>query len=378
MQATIASRKTLLALISINALVYLFYVRATPVGSLDFQAFYFAGETAWRAPNHIYDLDHQRLSQREYFGDHYQFLAFFHPPHEIVVFMPFSALPFTASLNAWRVFSLLCLVASGLLLGRAVGVNRITAVMFILAISPVGMCVFLGQDSLLLLLLLCGCFYLLRQERDVAAAFVLSMALFKPQIPVVLALAVLAVGRKKFFAWFAGSGAVLAAASIWFVGRDGVQQMLLAEKFAELHVFRMPTVRGLMVFVAGDHPRLAAAMLAIAVIAMFAVWRQSRSLNFAVGSAICLGSAFALYLHGYDLVVLAIPLALIAQKPQKHDGLIVAVLTCAVLSLILSLLMVSFLLLIPTLALGIMTFRLASRASEAMPVLTAEREYLSY
>jgi alpha-1,2-mannosyltransferase len=372
MQSTTASRKTLLALIAMNALVYLFYVRAIPAGSLDFQAFYYAGETAWRAPNHIYDLDYQRLTHREHFGDQHQFLPFFHPPHEILVFLPFSTLPYAASFNAWRVFSLLCLAASGLLLGRAIGVNRITAVIFILAISEVGECLILGQDSLLLLVLLCGCFYLLKQERDVAAAFVLSMALFKPQIPVVLAVAVLAAGRKKFFAWFAGSGAVLAAASIWFVGRDGVQQMLEGEKLAEHSIATMPTVRGLIAFMVGDHLWLALALLAVALIAMFSAWRRSQSLDFAVGSAICLGSAFTPYILTYDLVVLAIPLTLIAQRPQKHDGLIGAILTSAMFLLIVNLFKASSLLVIPTLALGIMTFRLASPVNELVPLLAAE------
>lgn len=368
----IGTRKTLLLLIAMNALVFLFFLRVLPAASLDFQEFYYAAETAWRAPNHIYDLDYQRLMHWQQFGAQHHFLPFYHPPHEILLFLPFSTLPYSASFNAWRVFSLLCLVGSGLLLGRALGVNRITAVTLVLAIAQVGVCLVLGQDSLLLLVLLCGCFYLLKRERDAAAAFVLAMALFKPQIPVILAVAVLAAGRKKFFAWFAGYGVVLAAASIWFVGREGVQQMLQGEKLGEISLARMPSVRGLIAFVFGDHAWLAFAMLAIAVIAMLGVWRRSQSLEFAVGSAICLSSAFTPYINVYDLVVLAIPLALIAQKPQKHDGLIGAILTCAALLPVLNVYRASSLLVIPTLALGFMTFRLASSASEPVPRLAAE------
>jgi hypothetical protein len=367
-----ASRKTLLILIAMNALVYLFYLIVLPAGSLDFQAFYYAGETAWRAPNQIYDLDHQQLTHLQHFGDQYRFLPFFHPPHEILVFLPFTVLPYAASFIAWRVFSLLCLVGSGLLLGRALGVNRVTAVLFVSAMAQVAVCLVLGQDSLLLLALLCGCFYLLKQERDVAAAFALSMALFKPQIPVILAVAVLAAGRKKFFAWFVAFGGVLAAASIWFVGREGIHQMVQGEKLAEQSLARMTSVRGLIAFVFGDHPWLALAMLAIAVIAMLSVWRRSQSLEFAVGSAICLASAFTPYILAYDLVVLAIPLALITQKPQKHDGLIGAILTNAAMLPVLNIHKASSFLVIPTLALGFLTFRLAYPARQPAPALAAE------
>jgi hypothetical protein len=53
------------------------------------------------------------------------------------------------------------------------------------------------------LLLVCGCFYLLRKDLDLAAALVLALALFKPQLPIILALALFAIGRVKFFVWFA-------------------------------------------------------------------------------------------------------------------------------------------------------------------------------
>jgi hypothetical protein len=368
----IASRKTLLVLISINALAWFYYSTLLRARRLDFQAFYCAGEAARQAPDHIYDLDYQRSREQSHFGDDVWFLAFFHPPHELVVFAPFSLLPYAASLAAWRVFSLLCLVGSGLLLGRALCVNRVTAVLFVSAMAQVGVCLVLGQDSLLLLVLMCGCFNLLKKERDVAAAFVLSMALFKPQLPVILAIALLAFGKKKFFAWFAGTGAVLAAASLWFVGRDGLQQMLQGEKLAEIYVFLMPTVRGLTAFVFADYPRLAFTVLAVAVVAMFSVWRRSHSLEFAVGSAICLGCAFAPYLHMYDHVVLAIPLALIAQKPQKNDALIGAILTSGSVLLLLIIFHAMALPVIPTLALGVMTFRLASPMREPVTELAAE------
>jgi arabinofuranan 3-O-arabinosyltransferase len=358
MSDTIASRKTLLLLISINALVYLFFVR-TVYGTVDFRVFYTAGEIAQRTPSRVYDLAYQRQVELAEFSDTH-FSPYFHPPHELLLFLPLSKLPYAVSLNAWRLLSVLCLALSGILIGKATGLDPLNTALLAASMYPVGLCLFLGQDSLLLLLLVCACFYLLRNEQNLAAALVLSLALFKPQIPVVLAVALLAIGKNRFFAYFAAFGAALAAGSVAFVGREGIRQIITAEKLGENHlgVAAMPTVRGAIAFAAGDHPWLAAAAFVAVLIAMFLVWRKSQSLDFAVSSAICVAGAFTPYLFAYDLVLLGIPLALIAQKPKRHDGMIGALLTSAILLQLLYFLKAPSLLVIPTLALGILTFRL--------------------
>lgn len=372
--AIIANRKTLLILIAINTLVYLVYVRDTPgrvVG--DFRVFYVAGQIADRAPSRIYDLSYQRQVELSEFPEAH-FSPYFHPPHELLLFLPLSKLPYVLSLNTWRLFGLLCLSLSGIFIGKVAGLDPLNTTLLAWSMSPVLLCLFLGQDSFLLLLLVSECFYLLRKEKNVAAALVLSLGLFKPQVPVVVALAGLAVGKRKFFGWFTGFAAVLTSASLVFTGREGVQQIIAAEKMGESHlgVAAMPSVRGTIAFLAGDHPWISWIALAGALIAMFGMWRRSQSLDFAVGSAICVASAFTPYLFAYDLVLLAIPLALIAQKPHKHDGAIGALLTSGLLLLILMLLKATFLLVIPTLALGFMTFRLASPMREPVTELAAE------
>jgi hypothetical protein len=374
MQSIIASRKTLLILIGINALVYLALVRDKPARVVgDFRVFYVAGEIAQRTPSRLYDLAYQRQVELAEFPDTH-FSPYFHPPHELLLFVPLSRLPFVVSFNTWRLLSVLSLALSGILIGKIAGLNPLSTILLVSAMYPVVWCLFLGQDSLLLLLLVCACFCLLREEATMWAALVLSLALFKPQIPAVVALAALAIGRKRFFAWFAAFGAALSAASIAFAGRDGVRQIMAAEKMGESHlgVAAMPSVRGTIAFFAGDHPRLAAIALAGALVAMFALWRRYRSLDFAVSSAICVASAFTPYIFAYDLVLLVIPLALIAQKPQKHDGAVGALLTSGLLLLFLMFFKVTFLLVIPTLALGVTTFRLASPMREPVTELAAE------
>lgn len=374
MEGTIANRKTLLILIAINALLSLIFVRGTPgrvVG--DFRVFYVAGEIAQRTPSHLYDLAYQRQVELAQFPETH-FSPYFHPPHELLLFLPLSKLPFVVSSIVWRFFGLLCLALSGVLIGKAIGLNQLNTTLLASSMYPVGWGLFLGQDSLLLLLLVSASFYFLRKEENVAAALVLALALFKPQIPAVIALAALAIGRKKFFAWFATFGAALMSAFFACLGRDGLHHITLAEKMGEsfLGVSAMPSVRGVIAFLAGDHPWMAVIMLAGTLMAMFAIWRGSHSLEFAVSSAICVGCAFSPYIFAYDLVLLAIPLALIAQRPKKHDGAIGALLTSGLLLLMLMLLKATSLLVIPTLVLGVLTFRLASPARVPAPALEAD------
>lgn len=368
----IAGRKTLLAVIAINAVVYVFYVKDFTARGLDFQAFYGAGETIRNAPSRVYDLSYQRVIQRSQFGDQSesQFRPFFHPPHELLVFAPFSLLPYALSLSLWRIFNLLCLAGSGFLFAGAVRMNRSGPMLYFLAMAPVAVCLFEGQDSMLLVLFISACFYFLRRDRDALAGLVLAVAMFKPVLPVVIAVALLASGRRKLFSWFVGSGATLVALSLSIVGRAGVAQMLQGLKLAEQSSLGMPTVRGLAYLVAGDHPRLAYMAFVLALAGMFFFWRRARSLDFAIASAICLGCAFAPYLRIYDLVALAIPLLLTVDKAKSNAAITLA-LSSAPLLLVLTFFHALALLIIPTLVLGTITFRLAAPLGEHLWVRTS-------
>lgn len=371
MEGRISNRNTLLILIAINALLSLVFVKDTPgrvVG--DYRVFYVAGEIVQQSPRRLYDLAYQRQLELAQFSEEH-FSPYFHPPHELLLFAPLSKLPFAISLNTWRMLGLFCLAFSGILIGKAAGLNPLNAILLASSMYPMGWCLYLGQDSLLLLLLVSACFYFLRKEENVAAALVLALALFKPQIPAVVALAALAIGRKKFFVWFATFGSVLMGAFVAFSGRDGAQQIIAAEKMGESHlgVAAMPSVRGMIALLAGDHPWLAAVILGGALIAMFPIWRGSRSLEFAFSSAICVAGAFTPYIFAYDLVLLAIPLALIGKKPKRHDGAIGALLTSGLLLLLLMLVKATAFLVVPTLVLGLLTSRLASPEMERVPAL---------
>ena len=362
MGGTIASRKTLLILLTINGAIFLYLLRADVQNEIDFKAFYSGGGIARQTRDHIYDLHYQlRWYQSEF--NTVKFGPFFHPPHELLLFLPLSKLPYPAALIVWRILSLACLLLSGVLLARVIGGNILDTVLLVAAIYTVPMCLAMGQDSLLLLLFVCTCFYMLRKDWDIASAIVLALALFKPQLPMVLAVAALAAGKRRFFAWFAVFGSVLAAGSMIYVGWTGVSQMIQALQIGvtgSFGVATMPNVRGLVAFAFRDSRWFALAMLTGSILAMIPVWRRARSLEFAIASATCLASAMAFYIYPYDLVVLAVPLVLTSRHPRQRDVAVAALVTSGPLWVFAYLVGAPCLMLFPTLALGWTTFKLKS------------------
>lgn len=367
----IVSRKTLLVVIAINALASLYLLFGLPSNRADFRCFYSDGQIVRQAPGRLYDLKYQVQEQQMEFNDGI-YIPFYHPPHELLLYAPLSKLPYTTSLNVWRVFSLLCLALSGLILARAIGADPLHSVLLVSAIYPAAACLTTGQDSLLLLLLLSGAFYLVKNDHDTLAALVLAAALFKPQLPVVLAISLLAVGRRRFFAWFALFGSALAGASMVYVGWDGVKQLIQTQRVGEIIGIGpalMPSVRGLIAFAFHDVRWLAITLFVAAIAAMLPVWRRSRSLYFAVASSICVASAFAIYVYVYDLVVLAIPLLLVMPDLRRKD-LDVAILHLATSGPLLVLAYYEHapaLLLLPTLALGFMVSKSSLNIGRILP-----------
>lgn len=376
MQSAIASRKTLLAIIAINAVVFIYLLHgASP--HLDFRCFYSGGRIARRAPALIYDTKYQIADQQQEFGDNV-FIPFCHPPQELLLFAPLSKLPYTAAFAVWRLFSVLCLALSGLILGAAIGADRISTVLLCAAMYAVPLCLTVGQDSTLLLLLVSGCFYLLKTDRNVWAALVLALALFKPQLPVVLAVALLAVGRKLFFAWFAAIGSALAGAALVYVGWHGAVGMVRSIELADLvgyGISGMSTVRGVLALTGVDSRTVAGAILVVAVAATFPLWRRYQSLEFAVATSICLESALAIHLWPDDLVILAIPLLIVLASGKIAKPILTpvfAALTSGPLAMLAFLAKAPSLLLLPTLALGWATLRM--RGAPLRGILDEERE----
>ena len=353
----------LLVLVNVALLIGL---ASSPSLAPDYRAFHVAGQMARSAPATIYSREAQSEAQRNAFGGT-QLIPFFHPPQELLVFAPLSILPFKLSLLLWRLLNVLFVVVAAVLLADALGLRRLPTILQAAALFPIAFCILQGQDSILLLVILCASFRLLRANLEVAAAVVLSLGLFKPQLPVIIALALLAIGRNKFVLAFAASSAAAVAASFAYLGPIGARQLIRCAQLSEsmLPIERMPNIRGLLARFAGDFHLLTLLLAVVCLAAFFLLWRRARSLDFAFASSICIGSIVAPHLFSQDLSLLVVPIAIMARHWTRRETLMLAPLYIAPIFLLLSYLNLASLLVVPTVLLCVATFRLQPQRTPA-------------
>src|SRR5262249_44703801 len=149
-------------------------------------------------------------------------------------------------LRLWRIISLGLLVLSAFLLAKTMRQAAWQVMLLTAAIYPTMLCLVLGQDSALLLLIVVLSFYLLRNDADIFAGMARSMALLKPQLPLVIAFALLVSGRKRFAAAFTVSSAAITAAALAYLGQNRIHDLLEVMRLSQtrLRISMMPTIRG--------------------------------------------------------------------------------------------------------------------------------------
>ena len=108
----------------------------------------------------------------------------------------------------------------------------------------------LGQDSILSTVLLLAVFISLKRKRNGWAGFFLALGLYKPQLVLPVAGALLVARYWRTIAVLATTGVLLAAISVAMVGFQGVFHLLSILRSMENYSFiinprNMPNIRGL-------------------------------------------------------------------------------------------------------------------------------------
>jgi hypothetical protein len=191
----------------------------------DFRIWYAAGLIGRRgAWADLYNLDVQRRAVAEVWpGSLY--LPFANPPPAAWLMVPFTLMPFGAALLLWTLLSVALIVGLSQLLA-----SRGTAARFAFGLSAVGFLpVFVMVEaaplSPVVIAAVAGCLLLLRRDRQVAAGLVLSLLIVKPNIAVLVPLAILAAGYVRAFgAWLAGTLAMglISAVTVGVSGLDSL------------------------------------------------------------------------------------------------------------------------------------------------------------
>jgi hypothetical protein len=250
--------------------------------------------------------------------------AWLYPPIYLLIVLPLSLLPFHASLVAWLSITL----TGYLLVLRRIFPHPLT-IFWALGFPGIAINFMVGHNGFLSGALLGGGLVCLNSS-PVAAGILLSALLYKPQLGVLVLLALVAGRQWKALGVMLATAACLALVSTLVFGYASWIGFLKNIPFAErltdmtLYLRKMPTVYALT-RLAGLEPKgawILQLVFSLAVIIMvWRVWSQKSSM--AVRAAILvLGTLlFTRYSFHYDYALLAIPLAWLWQEGQANGWL---------------------------------------------------------
>ncbi|HZP17236.1 MAG TPA: glycosyltransferase family 87 protein, partial [Terriglobales bacterium] len=171
----------------------------------------------------LYDLTLQKQMRDSLFQSPSP-LVFQHPPFEALLLSPLASYPFRTAYLIWGSLNaaiwMIIMVALRSRLPWPSENLAYLALWFLFA--PLGVALYQGQSSVLLLALFAVCFTQLERGREFAAGMALGLGLIKFQFALPLALIFLFRRRWSFLCGFAATSAVLGWLSIFAVGWRGL------------------------------------------------------------------------------------------------------------------------------------------------------------
>lgn len=301
----------------------------------DFPDFYCAARIFMDGHGHqLYNEDLQRACQARYAGG--VSTIYIHPPFEAVAYLPVAWLPIRTAYLAWFAVNL-ALLALTMFLLQSSGflswdwtMTTAAALVFV----PIFLCLRQGQDSLLLMVVIVLAFAALRAQNNLAAGCWLGLGLFKFQIVIPIAVALLFCLPKepktRFGTGFVLIGLLLAALSVALCGFSvfeaypALLKVTEAEPHWGSHPAGMANLRGLFQSLFGRHSTLALPLILVfsfALLVLVVVRWQKRLMNSATTSGWRLFLAdsilFALlvsyYLNPHDLSLAILPMFLLSN-----------------------------------------------------------------
>jgi alpha-1,2-mannosyltransferase len=160
----------------------------------------------------IYDESTMTRRQKEIAGEGWKgYLPFRYPPFYALAFAPTSRLGYLGSFLAWTALGLLCLLASGWLLG----VPWRTWLLWSFCFYPVFAAFSFGQNSLLSLFVLSAAAALWLRDRPLLAGLVLGLLAFKPVIALGVGLLWIFDARRS---WRGLLGIVITTGALLLIG----------------------------------------------------------------------------------------------------------------------------------------------------------------
>jgi len=314
-------------------------------GDPDFTVFYTAGKILREGRGaHLYHPATQQAVQREFATDsdiRRGPLPYIHPPFEALVFLPLTFLSYREAFVVWNVLNLGMLGVALGLLRRCMGALQRFPLwqwfMAALAFFPVFANFHQGQDAVLLLLIVVLAFRAFDRGAWFLAGCWLGFGVFKYHLILPLAL-MLAIWKGRKFVWgFVAVVAAVASMSLALVGWSGATaypsfawRIVSEPAFGGIPARQLPSLDGLLTGwpFAEAVPRLMQGMVLAASIVLLGVVarlktpaRGQRFFRLCIACAVITAPLVAYSTNSYDLSLLILPVALVADdcllEPRK-------------------------------------------------------------
>jgi hypothetical protein len=260
--------------------------------------------------------------------------TFISPPPLAWLFVPLVAFPEPVAYVIWTLVSLAALVWAWYVAVPYRGLAKLSLLLLALALWPVMQAFYYGQPAVPILGLVALTWWLMRRDRPVMAGLALAVATaLKPQVVVMIPVALLVTARWRAVAGWFGGCTVLALVSALALGPAGVASYWEALKLVQSdvgHAYFTPA------YLFGLSPVTFAILImqGAACIAVAARRRDDLDVVFAVGLLGSLMVSIHLHQTDYSNLVLAAWLVLRGSPPMWHRlWLAAGILTMQLLSL---------------------------------------------
>jgi hypothetical protein len=299
----------------------------------------------------LYDINFQRQVRDSLF-EHPNALFYEHPPFEALLLSPLAALPFRTAYMFWGFFNAVVWLALMFFLRQYLPWPREDLAYLCLwfLFAPIGVALFQGQSSIVLLVLYAATFVELQNEKQFSAGIWLGLGLVKLQFVLPFAFIFLVRRKWRFLAGFASSSFFLVVLSLLAVSWRGVvgYAQLLSDvnnnpqNLSYGAAVDMPTIYGFvhaMVSKTIGHTELnlVVALLSIALLVFVARrWgtggeREGDDLIFASAVAASLLAGSHMFTHDFSPILLALFLTGATFPSRQYPGFRAALATTMVL-----------------------------------------------
>jgi len=280
----------------------------------------------------LYDIELQKQVRDATF-QHPNPLFFEHPPFEAALLSPLAIFPFRKAYLIWGLLNAATWLAIMFFMRAYLPSPRedLGYITLWLLFAPLGVALYQGQSSIIVLAAFAASLVLLTHSRELAAGAVLGLGLFKFQFILPFALVFLFRRKWRYVIGVACTGAFLAVLSLAAVGWQGVTQYLRfmfaigknPQNLSYGSAMDMPTIYGFVYAMLGQrisHAAIAiiAGGLSIAILVWIARrWEAGKSADhsmYAGGIAASLVVGFHMFTHDFSPLVLGLFIAAAAIR----------------------------------------------------------------